>query len=273
MLRHHTISRLLLLLAVAALTSSLAAQEENTKVKQAMQARIEKAEAKFVGGKKADAKLERHQTPLLSFTDPTRKEIDGKLWLWHSDSVPVALVSLTYYGNLWSYEHVMLSDDSIELMDNADWKWAPRTISRKWIRLMAPVSEKANVRKIEMRAALRQFNGKEFIPGNPIELRLVPRPLYTYSDEDAGILEGALFAFSYGTNPEVIARIEARREKSDEEASWYVTFARLSSAAVKVSREEEVIWEVPVIRQGDSNADYWANGVLITEPDLINEAK
>jgi hypothetical protein len=271
---YRTLSQLLLVsLIAAARTDLLAAQEEETKIEKAMQARIANVDAGFVAPKKADSKLERYKTPLLSFSDPTREEIDGKLYLWHSDSAPVALLSLTYYGNLWAYEHVTLSDDSIQFTYEEDWKWAPQANTRMWIRLKAAVSEKANVRKIQMRAALRQFNGKESIPGNQIELRLVPRPLYSYSDEDAGILQGGLFAFSYGTNPEVIARIEARREETDEEASWYVSFARLSSAEVKVSRDEEVIWEVPIIRRGDSRADYWANGVPITEPDLVNETK
>lgn len=260
------ISRMLLAcLAVMVLTNSLRAQEGNTEIKKEMRTRIVNVRAKFVDAKNSDSKLERNETPLLSFSDPTRGEIEGKLYLWHSDSVPVALLSLTYYGNLWSYEHVMLSDDSVRFTYEKDWKWVPPATRHKWLRLKTPVSGKENVRRIQMRAALRQFNSQELISGNQITLRLVPRPLYVYADENTGIVEGGLFAFSYGTNPEVIARIEARREKNDGEPSWYVSFARLSSAEVKVTRDEEVIWETPVIRRGDSHGDYWANAVPIAE--------
>lgn len=251
---------------IPVLTSSLSAQEENTKIEKAMQARMAKVQAKFVDANRGDAELELHQTPLLSFSDPTRQEIGGKLWLWHSDASPVALFGLTYYGTKWSYEHVTLVDDPLEFSGGGDWKWAPKPKKREWFRLDAAVSEKTGVRKTQMRAILREFRASELYRGDT-ELRLLPRPLYLYSSGDSSLLEGGLFAFSHGTNPELIVLIEARRNESGESA-WHVSFAQLTAAELKVYHQGELLCKIPDIKQWDPRREYYSHEPPITEPEL-----
>jgi hypothetical protein len=77
--------------------------------------------------------------------------------------------------------------------------------------------------------------------GEDYQLRLLPRPVHRYADEGAGIVDGALFAFTYGTNPEVFLQIEARREETDR-PRWRVSFARSSAAAVAVTRDGMTVW-------------------------------
>lgn len=242
-------------------------QEDGDQLRKLMQSRMSKVNSKYATSKANDQPIELHKTPLLRFSDPTRQEIDGALWLFREGSIPVALLGLTYYGDEWSYEHLSLTDRSLKVTGEESWKWQPKEKAREWFPLDDPVSEKPSVRKIQMRSVLRQLSASETWLGETYVLRLVPSPLYLYSDEEASILEGGLFAISHGTNPEVIVQIEARSNESGKSA-WIVSFARLSSAKVAVSLKEEVLWEAPQVMQWNAREDYYGHSIDITEPIL-----
>jgi hypothetical protein len=76
----------------------------------------------------------------------------------------------------------------------------------------------------------------------PEQLRLLTTPLYRYSANGQGILDGALFAFVQGTNPEVLLLIEAQGA-APAERIWRYGFARMSSYNLRVRRGEQTVWE------------------------------
>ena len=58
-------------------------------------------------------------------------------------------------------------------------------------------------------------------------------------------MDGAIFAFAYGTDPELLMQIEARARKGSKH--WQVAFARLASAELSVQLEEKVVWSAVAI--------------------------
>ena len=64
----------------------------------------------------------------------------------------------------------------------------------------------AKQRQLQLRSLAQKFIGHQFWdPNNSrYELRRLERPLCTYQDEDAGILDGALYTLANGTNPEIL---------------------------------------------------------------------
>ena len=105
-------------------------------------------------------------------------------------------------------------------------------------------------------AIARQLEASEFHVGETYQLRLLERPLYTYSDVDHGLIEGTLFAFAYGTNPEILLQLEARDTKDGPK--WQAAFARLSSAEITVKLNDDEIWKVPAVRDFDARESYYA---------------
>ena len=74
-------------------------------------------------------------------------------------------------------------------------------------------------------------------------LRRLDRPLHTYQDEDAGILEGGLYTLANGTNPEILLFVEARIDPKDgAKPVWQFTVGRLAtpSCAPGVRRQGSV---------------------------------
>jgi hypothetical protein len=61
----------------------------------------------------------------------------------------------------------------------------------------------------------------------------MPQPIYRYP-EASGVLDGGVFAFVLGTDPELLAVIEAR-DSADAAAGWFVGFAHFTNAEVNAT--------------------------------------
>ena len=77
---------------------------------------------------------------------------------------------------------------------------------------------------------------------NPEQLRLLTTPIYRYSATAHGILDGALFAFVQGTNPEVLMLVEADAT-APAATGWRYGFARMSCFFLRVHEGSELAWK------------------------------
>jgi hypothetical protein len=59
------------------------------------------------------------------------------------------------------------------------------------------------------------------------------------------VLDGALFAFVVGTDPEVWLALEARG--SADEGDWHFALARMNADALAVELDGRQVWEAPAI--------------------------
>jgi hypothetical protein len=86
------------------------------------------------------------------------------------------------------------------------------------------------------------------------ELRLLPTPVYRYSDEEAGIVDGAVFAFVHGTDPEMFLVLENRAEKG--KSTWHYMLAPMTCWAVEARHAGKQVWSVPERLKSQPNEDY-----------------
>ena len=117
-------------------------------------------------------------------------------------------------------------------------------------------------------ALARRFDASEVRRGERFPLHLLNQPIYTYADADHGLIDGAVFAISYGTNPEILVQLEARER--DGMRQWHVAFTRLSAAEVTVRLKDQEIWKVAPIaaNEYDPRGPYFATN----EPDRPQSA-
>jgi hypothetical protein len=78
--------------------------------------------------------------------------------------------------------------------------------------------------------------------GGRVELRVSPGPIHRYSDEEAGLSDGAIFVFALGDNPEIALLIEARHQ-GEAEAGWHYGLARLGGASLSVTFDGREVWK------------------------------
>lgn len=221
------------------------------------------------GAKGAVVKL--GEKPLLRYNDVTRRLDESALWLWTERELPVALMAIEYYPNdprgpRWLFEIVSLSNSKIGVVRGGDWKWQAKQpgVVRKPVPgdlkpADKPVQRLVQARQIRQRFAAHEKEGL----GGRIELRPLSTPLYRYADEATGVIDGAVFAFANGTNPEVLLLLEAQRDAATKQAIWTYGFAQMTGAEVFASLDEREVWsqkeaDPPAIR--DSYVNDWLKG-------------
>jgi hypothetical protein len=218
-------SRAICLILLVA-TSPAFAQESDSAARKARLQRMESTIAGFVvksDGQQAAPKFA--AKPLLRYSDPTRGVagenvlLDAGVWRLGESGRPRALVTLELYGadegaTLLSYEFLSLSEPALKLShkkhDTVAWESAGRT-SLKFAPLPeAPEpSPSAAGRLVQMRELARRFEAIEVIKMADVKCRLLSQPIDRYQSVAEGIIDGALFVYANGTNPELGVLIES----------------------------------------------------------------
>jgi hypothetical protein len=187
------------------------------------------------------------QEPLHRWTDPTRDFNGGALWVWKTSGRPVAVIGIELYA-AWSLEFVSLSTGRLKAHDGAI-HWTPRKAGAEFHEIPdapAPAASEA-ARLRQMRDQAKRFAAREYwINGNGqhYALRLLPQPIDRYSDPAAGVVDGGLFVYANGTNPEVLLLIEARR-RGEGPPQWSYAAAPLSRAEVSLKLGTRDAWTSP----------------------------
>jgi hypothetical protein len=197
-----------------------------------------------VGEGDALKRIKAKSDPLLRFDDATRDFYDGAVFMYADGGRPHLLLAVERYEKKWSFELTLITAPPIVVTSLDAWKWKPRLPPFKFETLPDLVpSEKATTRKAEMNKILERFTAVEFYSDEGRrELRLLARPMHQYTDEKQGIIDGALFAFANGTNPEVLVILEARADKEGKR-TWQYALQRLSGARCEVELDGKLVWE------------------------------
>ncbi len=188
--------------------------------------------------------------PLHRWTDPTRDKDDGALWAWRSSGRPIAIVAIEWHSikpESWSFEFVSLSDGPVEASDEG-LRWTPRKAGVSFREIPdapAPAAREPE-RMRQMKELLKRFSATEYwdVTRQDYVLRPLPHPIDRYADQDSGLVDGAIFIFANGTNPEVLVLIEARREASGA-TKWSYAAAPLTTAAPTLRLDKKDVWTTP----------------------------
>jgi hypothetical protein len=221
------------------------------------------------GKKQSEAKLVAE--PVLRYGDSTRKNDEGSLWIWQSGGRPTAIAGIEFYPSrpkeaAWLFEIASLSSERISVQRGDDLAWTAKEPGAKWqpIANADPPADKPVRRLAQMKELSRRFTAheRETTEGR-LELRPLTSPLYRYSDAASDVLDGAIFSFANGTNPEVLLVLEAYKVKGATQ--WRFALAQMTGAKVIVLQDGKQVWErgeadPPAVR------DSYLNGWIASEP-------
>jgi hypothetical protein len=190
--------------------------------------------------------------PLLRWVNKVVREDDGMLFLWTEGNKgrPVAAAQFFLQKTWWHHEFQSLSIDGFlarsEGADARGWTWEPNRAGLTFARAdrIGPPADSASARLRQMKTIAERFTGTvdtndDF--ANPEQLRLLTTPIYRYSATAQGILDGAVFAFVQGTNPEVLMLVEA--DARAPAAVWRYGFGRMSCFFLRVHDGGELVWK------------------------------
>jgi hypothetical protein len=188
--------------------------------------------------------------PLHRWTDPTREFSGGALWACRASGRPVAIYGLELYGTSWSHEFVSVSTGRV-VADNGRVHWAPSKGGVEFHEVPeapAPAADEAG-RLRQLRDLARRFAAREFWAGRNYVLRLLPHPIDRYTDPSSGLVDGAIFAYANGTNPELLLLLEARRH-ADGPPRWWYAAARLGRAELNLKLGPRDVRSAPILERG-----------------------
>lgn len=199
--------------------------------------------------------------PVLRYSDPGGITTDGAIWLWGEPGRPAAAAGvffLTQEGKepKWSCELLSLADGPATVQSQAGWKWSPDSGGLHWIALKDTPGENARERLRQMKQIAERYDVASYEGTLRSQQRLMVQPLHRYYDEPRDLLDGAIFAFASGTNPEALLLVECRKEGGAP--AWHVAFTRMGANALQARQGETVVWECPAIQRWDVKEPYFS---------------
>lgn len=203
----------------------------------------------FTRGEK-DVPLKLLADPVLRWTNPVSNIPDGAVFLWVGPEGRPQAAAQAFIAadtkDLWLHEFTSLSTEPMVMKRNGQAQWQPRKPGLEFKKFEdAPAPADSAVRRLtQMRNIAQSFQVADDFGGKSRwELRLMSKPLYRYGKEGTEIIDGALFTFAHGTDPELWVLVEAR--SGQEKPQWYYALAPMTAYALKVSRKGEDIWSAP----------------------------
>ncbi len=201
----------------------------------------------------ADSMVPLTPQPVLRWRNVIRgQEGEAMMVIWPHNGRPVAMASIYPWEGKMSHEFDSLSREAKVIARDKDRViWSPKTASVEFKDVpAAPKPAKTHAERLrQMKAIAERFKatmtGWQADDTDQEELRLLPRPLYRYDlknakDPDPNLLDGALFAYVQGTDPEVVLVLEAIG--TAKKAAWQYAFVRATSGGLEVKLGREVVW-------------------------------
>ena len=190
--------------------------------------------------------------PVVRYSDQLIRAIDATMWVYGTKGRPVAIQKVECYSRpdapKYLYALFSLSDGLIE----AQWLGEPGWSSTKPGVEMCVLSGGPGAalteagRTLQMKELIRRFavtmTGWAQIRE---ELRLLPRPIHRYRDPEAGLQDGAIFAFAAnGTNPNFLMLIESHGPDLTR-ATWNYPPVRATDGQLSVRLDGKEVWSAP----------------------------
>lgn len=187
--------------------------------------------------------------PIFRWTNPERKTDVGNIFLWTINGRPHATLGIWPEGETYGYEMQSLAPEpfSVEFPNNAEWKQRAGALEFRKLENQKPPGNLVARRTFAMRHILRtRFSARiqDWDKKNPAQLRLLPNPLYRYpKTKPMHVIDGAVFAFALGTDPEMLVLLEARKHPATEELSWYYAFGSAALNHLNAYLDGKHVWD------------------------------
>lgn len=165
-----------------------------------------------------------------------------------------------------AYEYISLTKTPFSVTSR-DMNWSPSSTLFAFKPVPdAPAPEKTAVRRLaQMKEIADRLACREVDKQQKCELRLLSRPVYRYVPSDAPNADGAIFLFTFGTNPEVMLLMES------DGTQWNYAAGRMTGAEqVVLTIDNNTAWEAAPLQPG-VNSPYTGSIARIEIPGISKD--
>lgn len=202
----------------------------------------------------AQTVLTLHPRSVLRWSNPVSTALYGEVFVWTAAGRPEVIASMHKFfqpdrRHMTGEFHSLALGKLVATQEKQN-VWNPQEAGVTLADLPGapPVARAAQQRLSQMRALARGFSAESSARNEPDtreQLRLLPKPIFRYESSNPALLDGGIFAFVQGTNPEVLLLLEARQ--SGDAYRWQYALARFNSVALRASHQQQQVWSVPQI--------------------------
>jgi hypothetical protein len=213
------------------------------------------AEYEFRVGKDENEKpLELVREPKLKWSNPAVSDLQGNVFLWTREGRPLVVGSFTKWfspRSVMQHEFHSLAEEPLSARFHGDPVWTTGEAGLKFVAVPNAAAPAANEtqRNLQLKQLAKEFSGTAHYRNAPsdTELRLLPQPIHSYAAPKQGVMNGGLFAFVRGTDPEIFLLVEARG-KDAATARWQFAVARMTNMAeLQVRHQNKQVWEAGLV--------------------------
>lgn len=224
-----------------------------------MRTYAEGTQVELKGGKPDDAidrkVAEMVAHPVLRYSDEECRIPDATLWVWTSEGRPVAFqkVEGNDFGGGWQWTICFTSLS--EGLLNVTWPMQRIYATHNPGVALRPIpgaedpSDSARSRRAQIKALREQFTARIGVDADggadSSEARILPKPLFEYTDPKTTMPLGAVFDISAtGTNPSALLLIEVRPGEAGK-LQWHYGLAKMTTFSVRASVNNVEVWSEP----------------------------
>jgi len=220
-------------------------------------------------------KFSLRSAPVLRWNQPVRGGDDGAVYVWLDEGRPAVIGSIFAWPRPNGVRQVVHEMHALtETPLRAEYQdrevWLVEKPALEFMRMpeaTAPAPLAAQ-RLAQMRTLSREFTATSIDRNkSEWELRLLANPLIRYEIKDRSQeegqkerpIDGAIFSFVQGTDPEILLVLEARA--GEGKSFWQYALARFSDLPLTVKRKDVKVWSVSTSTMNQSNAPYFVRDV------------
>jgi hypothetical protein len=190
--------------------------------------------------------------PALRWSNNTRGTENAVTVLYVRQGRPYAAACLFPYdkGMIHDFQSLCRAEDMIVARRDGRIVWEPGRAGVEFAPIPdAPPSEKSRVARLrQIKQLSERFQssmlGWKRDSNDQEQLRLLTKPLYRYDPESGPVVDGAVFAFVQGTDPESLLLIELVDE--DGRQRWEYAFARRTAGKLEGRLDGKLVWSAPL---------------------------
>jgi hypothetical protein len=225
-------------------------QDEKTRAEEFAQFAKREAAAYTIRLEGSDRPLTLQPVPVLKWSNPVVGSIYGDVFIWTDNGRPEAVASIYRFytppvHRANEFHSFALGPLSAERKGFVVWTPSRPGLELKTIPDAAAPADSASARLRQMRAIAQEFTGRQTTrEGVDRDMRLLAQPIYRYENTKGDLIDGGLFVFVVGTDPEVFLLIEARRPARGV-AEWRFAATRMNNVNLRLNHRGREVWSVP----------------------------